>query len=57
MVKVVIFQKNQLGIGVWWGKPREMGQKWEKVDFYSEFGVITIHSTDFILSCTKIDPR
>ena len=51
MVKVVFFQKNQLGIGVWWGKAKEMGKKWEIVDFYSECGEITI------LSGTKIDPR
>ena len=43
MVKVLFFQKNQFGIGVWCGKPWKMGQKWKKVDFYSECGVTFIH--------------
>ena len=53
IVKVPFFQKNQLGIGVWWGKLREMGKKWKKVAFYSKCGVIIIHSTNFILFCTN----
>ena len=28
MVKVRFFQKNQFGIGLWWGKLREIGKKW-----------------------------
>ena len=34
--KVAFFQKDQLGIGVWQGKPGEMGQNWILEPFFSE---------------------
>ena len=52
-LKVAFFQKNQLGIGVWLGKPREMGQKWFLYDFCSENQVIMHHITSFTQCCIK----
>ena len=34
--KFMFFQKNQLGIGVWWQKVAEIGQKLYFRAFYSE---------------------
>ena len=36
MVKDVFFQKNQLGIGVWWRNVAEIGQKWDFIALFNE---------------------
>ena len=36
MVKDVFFQKNQLGIGVWWRNLAEIGQKWGFIALFNE---------------------
>ena len=51
--KVAFFLKNQLGIGVWWGKPGEMGQNWILEPLFSEMWVIMLHITNFTLPCTR----
>ena len=53
IVKVVFFLKNQLGIGVWWGKPGEMGQNWILEPLFSEIWVIMLDITNFSLTCTR----
>ena len=30
------FQKNQLGIGVWWWNVAEIGQKWDCIALFNE---------------------
>ena len=35
-VKVAFLQKNQLGIGVKWGKPGEVDKNWILEPFYSK---------------------
>ena len=53
IVKVVFFQKDQLGIGVWWGKPWEMGQNWILEPLFSEIWVIMLDITNFTHKCIK----
>ena len=53
IIKVAFFRKNQLGIGVLWGKPGEMVQNWILEPLCIEIWVIIICITNFTLPCTR----
>ena len=56
-VKVAFFQKNQLGIGVWWGKPGEMGQNWILEPLFSEIWVIMLQTWKYFNICLNFTTK
>ena len=51
--KDAFFQKDQLGIGLWCGKPGDMGKNWILEPLFSEIWVIMHDITNFSYICVK----